>query len=206
MSGPNGRSTFIGPGFGTVQPPVPGSAGERPAVVSERGTLRHALPAVYTETDFTMVFLEALEGLLDPIAAVLDSLPAHFTPDYAPRPILDLLASWLGVEVDEGQELEARRESVRLGAELGRMRGTVAGLELALRLTFPGIPMRVEDAGCVRWSLDDSPVTAEPPRFIVYVDTPVPEERQAAIARCIEHQKPVETTYRLRVRSAGASQ
>lgn len=206
MSTGNGYPTFVGPGFGTLQ--APGATGWRdgPAVVSKRATLRRWLPHIYHETDFTMRFVGALEGVLDPIVAVLDALPAHFSPDYAPRPILDLLSSWLGVEVDEGQELEARRELVRVAAELGRRRGTVRGLELALRLRFPDIPMRVQDGGGVRWSLDGIPAPAEPARFVVYVDEAIPEERQAAIARCIELQKPVETTYRLRVKSAKSSQ
>lgn len=206
MSTDNGHPTFVGPGFGTLQARIADAAQDRPAVVSRRATLRRALPTVYHETDFTMRFVGALETLLDPIAAVLDALPAHFSPDYAPLPIIDLLSSWLGVEIDEAQELEARREMVRLAAKLGRERGTVSGLLLALQLSFPGIPMRVEDEGGVRWSLDGNPAPAGPARFVVYVDEPIPEERQAAIARCIERQKPVEATYRLRVRSAKRSQ
>jgi phage tail-like protein len=206
MSTGNGHPTFVGPGFGTLLAPSATASGERPAVVSKRGTLRRGLPGVYHESDFTMRFVGALESLLDPIAAVLDGLPAHFSPDYAPRPILDLLSSWLGIEVDEAQALDLHRESVRLAAELGQTRGTVRGLELALRLSFPDIPMRVQDEGRVRWSMDGIPAPAEPARFVVYVDTAIPEEQQAAIARCIERQKPVETTYRLRVKTPKASQ
>jgi phage tail-like protein len=203
MSESNGRSqtTFIGPGFGTLQAPTPAGSGASPGVVSTRATLRQGLPGVYYENDLSMRFVGAFESVLDPIGAVLDALPAHFSPDHAPRPILDLMSAWLGVEIDESQELEARRESVRMAAELGRRRGTVRGLELALRLSFPGIPMRVKDEGGVRWSLDANPAPAEPARFVVYVDTPIPDDRQAAIARCIERQKPIETTYRLRVKT-----
>jgi phage tail-like protein len=206
MSPDNGHPTFVGPGFGTLHPGVADGTPYSPAVVSRRGTLRHGLPGVYNDTDFTMRFIGALETVIDPIAAVLDALPAHFSPDHAPRPIIDLLSSWLGVEVDEEQELEARRDLVRHAAQLGRERGTVSGLELALRLSFPGIPMRVEDQGGVRWSLDGVPAPAGSASFVVYVDEPIPEERQAAIARCIERQKPVETTYRLRVKSVKGSQ
>jgi hypothetical protein len=35
----------------------------------------------------------------------------------------------------------------------------------------------------------------------VYCDKPVPETTQAAIARTIEHFKPVHSTYRLRVKA-----
>lgn len=205
MGESNGHATFTGRGFGTLQrPSANGASRLAPAVVSQRETLRSAMPAIYHETDFAMRFIGALEGVLDPITAVLDALPEHFSPDYAPRPVLDVLSAWLSVESDEAQALEARREAVRMSADLGRRRGTVAGLELALRLNFPDIPMRVQDEGGVRWSLDGRPAPAEPARFVVYVDASVPEERQAAIARCIERQKPVAATYRLRVKTAKA--
>ena len=201
MSDANGHRTFAGPGFGTLQAQRVTGARGTPPVVSRRATLRRAMPSIYHETDFAMRFVGALEGVLDPIAAVLDTLPEHFSPDYASRPMIDMLAAWLGVQNDEELELEARRETVRMAAGLGRWRGTVRGMELALRLTFPGIPMRVEDDGGVRWSLDGAPAKVDPARFVVYVDTPIPEERQAAVARCIEHHKPVQATYKLRIKA-----
>jgi phage tail-like protein len=202
MSDGNGQRTFLGPGFGTIQPAsANGRSAGPPRVVSQRATLRRGMPSIYHETDFAMRFVNALEGVLDPIAAMLDALPAHFSPDYAPRSMVDMLSAWLGVEIDEAEELDARREAVRMAAELGRRRGTVRGLELALRLTFPGIPMRVEDEGGVRWSMDGARANVEPARFVVYVDVPIPEERQVAIARCIDHHKPVQATYRLRIKA-----
>ena len=38
-------------------------------------------------------------------------------------PMLDMLAAWLSVETDEAQDLDARREAVRMSAELGQRRG-----------------------------------------------------------------------------------
>src|SRR4051794_33926999 len=132
------------------------SGGKRdtPEVASSRAYLRSGLPAVYREEDFGMRFVGALEGVLDPIVAILDGLEAHFDPDLAPRDILDLLSVWLGVDFDESQSLAARREKVRQAAELGRRRGTVGGLELALQLSFPGLPLRIEDAGGVVYTTD----------------------------------------------------
>ena len=193
--------TFSGTGFGTMMVRFSAGPKDTPAVASSRAYLRGGLPAVYQEGDFGMRFIGALEGLLDPIVAVLDALPAHFDPDHAPRDILALLASWLGVELDESQELKDQREMVRRAADLGRSRGTVRGLELALKLSFPEVPMRIEDQGGVRWSLDHRPVEAPPPSFVVYCDKPVAESVQASIARCIEQHKPVGTAYRLRVKA-----
>ena len=201
MSDDNGQRTFIGPGFGTLQAQGVAGARSAPPVVSRRAILRRGMPSIYHETDFAMRFVGALEGVLDPIAAVLDTLPEHFSPDYASRQMIDVLAAWLGVQNDEELGLEARRETVRMAASLGRWRGTVRGLELALRLTFPGIPMRVEDDGGVRWSLDGALAKVAPARFVVYVDTPIAEDRQVAVARCIEHHKPVQATYKLRIKA-----
>ncbi len=88
-----------------------------------------------------------------------------------------------------------------MAAELGRLRGTIGGMELALKLSFPEVPIRIEDQGGVRWSLDGAPAEVGPAQFAVYVDVSLPEERQLAIARCIERHKPVHTDYRLRVRA-----
>jgi phage tail-like protein len=199
----DGYRTFEGAGFGTLMVRLAAGPKDTPPVASSRAYLRNGLPAVYQEGDFGMRFLGGLETLLDPIVAVLDALPAHFDPDFAPRDVLDLMAAWLGVDLDESQELKHQREMVRRSAELGRRRGTVRGLELALELSFPGVPLRVEDQGGVKWTLDpvDKAKQAPPPSFVVYCDKPVAEGVQAAIARTIEHWKPVHTSYRLRVKA-----
>jgi phage tail-like protein len=193
--------TFTGAGFGTMMIRLSAGPKDTPPVASSRAYLRGGLPAVYQESDFGMRFIGGLESVLDPIVAVLDALPAHFDPDHAPRDILGLLAAWLGVDLDESQDIRHQREMVRRAADLGRKRGTVAGIELALELAFPDVPVRVEDQGGVRWSLDNHPVEAPPPSFVVYCDKPVGEDVQAAIARCIEQHKPVGTSYRLRVKA-----
>ena len=194
--------TFAGAGFGTLMVQLATGPKETPQVASSRAYLRGALPAVYQEGDFGMRFIGALETLLDPIVAVLDALPAHFSADHAPRDVLDLLSAWLGVDLDESQTPQQRREMVRQAAELGRRRGTKQGVELALALGFPRLPLRVEDPGGVRTAPPEGGMDAPPPSFIVYCDKPIPEETQAAVARCIEQYKPVHTTYRLRVKAA----
>ena len=129
--------TFAGAGFGTLMVQLATGPKETPKVASSRAYLRGGLPAVYQEGDFGMRFIGALETLLDPIVAVLDALPAHFSADHAPRDVLDLLSAWLGGDLDESQTPAQRREMVRKAAELGRRRGTGAGMELALSLAFP---------------------------------------------------------------------
>ena len=147
----NGRGTFSGAGFGTMMLQFSAGPKETPQVASSRAYLRNGLPSLYQDGDFGMRFVGALEELLDPIVAILDALPAHFDPNFAPPDVLSLLAAWLGVDLDETQNIKHQREMVRRSAELARRRGTVKGLELALKLHFPDVPMRVEDNGGVVW-------------------------------------------------------
>jgi phage tail-like protein len=178
--------------------------GHSPGVASEREYLRRSLPAVYQENDLGVRFVGALEPLLDPIVALLDSLPAHVDPDLAPEDVLALLARWLGLEVDEAWPVERKRELVRRGDELARRHGTRAGLELTLRIAFPDHPLRVEDTGQVTWSgkTDAKKPDRSGAGFVVYCDAPLDEHELGAVSRLIEQVKPVNVTYKLRVKAA----
>jgi phage tail-like protein len=200
----NGHKSFAGAGFGTLMlRNLEAAPLQTPPVASSRAYLRNGLPSLYQDGDFGMRFVGALEEMLDPIVAVLDALPAHFDPNHAPRDILGLLAAWLGVDLDEAQDIRHQREMVRRADELSRRRGTVGGLELSLKLHFPELPMRVHDNGGVTWA-GHQPEAHDGGNadFVVYCDQPVEERVQAAIARCIEQYKPVHATYRLRVKAA----
>lgn len=195
------EAQFAGPGFGTVTTRLPwmSVAAEVPPVVSGRAVLRDGLPAVYQDSDFAMRFVRALEEVLDPVGAVLDSLHHYVDPGLAPRAALKLMCAWLGVETNESQTTDELRELARHAAELGRTRGTVRGLQLHLRLTFPGLPLRVEGGGGVSWPGADEP--SAKPELVVYCDKPIPPDQQVAVARAIERERPVGAPYRLRVKS-----
>ena len=133
--------TFMGAGFGTLMVQLAAGTKETPTSASSRAYLRDGLPSLYAESDFGMRFVGALETLLDPIVAMLDALPEHFDPDYAPRDILNLLSAWLGRRPRRvAGRSRCQRDTIRRAAELGRRRGTKGGLELALSLAFPGRP------------------------------------------------------------------
>jgi phage tail-like protein len=200
----------------TSHTPAEGGHGA-PAVVSSNGFLRRGLPAIFQEGGLAMSFVGALETVLDPVVALLDSLDHHFDPDLAPPDLIELLAAWLGIELDESWPEERRRELVRRAGELHRRRGTRAGLELALRISFPDLPLRVEDAGGVSWSLEPSPRASaavgppaaavpppadEPPGFVVYCEASISEPTPALLARTIAQLKPADVGYRLRIRNA----
>jgi phage tail-like protein len=195
--------TFAGGGFGTIQIERATGGDPAPQPVSARRYLRDHLPALYADDDFGMRLVSAFETVLDPLVATLDHLPEHFEVAYAPRDVLELLSDWLALERDELRSGEERRRVVEHAPELMRLRGTRAGIELALELAFPDVRFRVEDAGAVRWSLDpDADSKDTPASFVVYCDTPLPPERLAAVARLIDQAKPAHVAYRLRVRAA----
>ena len=151
-----------------------------------------------------MRFVAAFEAVLDPVVAVLDTLPAHFDPELAPLDILDLATKWLGLEHNEAQPAAQLRNLVRRTAELGRLRGTHAGVELALKLNFPDLPLRIEDGGSVVWSTDGELPKPSPPSFVVYCDRPISQEEAAEVARVIEAIKPVHVGFRLRIKGTQA--
>jgi phage tail-like protein len=182
-----------------------------PPTVSVRRHLRNGVPDIYRRDaaslhddppPLAMRFLHALEEVLDPIVATLDSLPAHLDVDLAPEHALAGLATWLGVDEVESLPAASRREAVRQAGALGRRRGTRGGLELALRLFFPALSLRIEDHGSVVVStaVDAPPPAARAALFHVHCDQPLPPELQMAVARCIEQWKPVHAHYKLRMR------
>jgi phage tail-like protein len=149
-----------------------------PSVSSARAYLRDQLPGVFRDDpeDVGLGYLEALETVLDPIFAVLDSFPAYVDPWLAPPAVVDLLAAWLGEALDQSWSLERRRRLVAEALPLARRRGTRAGLEAALALAFPDLTMRVEDA---------------PGEVVVHSDTPLDETARHAVERLVDRLKPV---------------
>jgi phage tail-like protein len=178
-----------------------------PPVATLRRLYRNRLPGIYHQNgDFGLRFVSGLEGVLDPLVALLDSLPAHFDPDLAPQDLLEVLAGWLGVELDESWPDERRRELVRRAGRLSRLRGTREGLELALSVAFPDLPLRVEDQGRVAFAADPSELEAvDAPSFVVYCDRSLEEDMLANVARVIDRLKPVHVRYRLRVKAPAAT-
>ncbi len=195
-----GFITYTGEGFAVVRPTAETGAEPHPTPVTNRRYLRSGLPEIYQEQDFAMRFVAALEGVLDPIVALLDTLPAHFDPELAPLDVLDLMTKWLGLEHTEAQPAPQLRDLVRHAAQLGRLRGTRAGVEMALKLNFPDLPLRVEDGGGVVVATGGDLPAPAPPSFIVYCDKPIEKEEAAEVARVIEAVKPVHVGFRLRIK------
>lgn len=196
----SGFITYIGEGFAAVRPAPERGEDSSPTPATNRRYLRGSLPLIYQEHDFTMRFVAAFEGVLDPLVAVLDTLPAHFDPELAPLDILDLATKWLGLEHNEAQPAAQLRNLVLRTSELGRLRGTHAGVALALELNFPDLPLRIEDGGGVVWSINGELPEPGQPSFVVYCDEAISQEQAAEVARVIESVKPVHVGFRLRIK------
>jgi hypothetical protein len=174
---------------------------------------------MYRDPDsFAMSFVGGLEEVLDPIVAVLDNLHAHLDPRLAPPALLDAMASWLGLRIDETVGVDERRELVRRAIDLApefdeqpgeakrrgrkggviRQRGTKAGLELVLRLSFPDLDLTVHDDGAAAASADPCEQPPPSPRSFSVTwskDNPPDERRRRAIDRIVRDMKPAGVTY-----------
>ena len=182
--------------------PAPSANGDRraPATASGRAYLRAGLPALYHDGGLAARFVGALETVLDPVVAILDSLEHYVEADLAPPDLLGLLAAWLGLELDESWPEDRMREMIRRAGELHRRRGTRAGLELALAIGFPDLPLRIEDRGGVTWSTSPDGAGGTPEDaggFVVYCDAPMAEP--AVLAQAVQQLRPAHVPWRLRV-------
>ena len=86
------------------------------------------------------------------------------------------------------------RELVRHAAELTAPARHAAGLELALKIAFPDLPLRVEDSGerdLAARAAPSKPAGERRPASIVYCDQPIGEPEQAAVATYDGTVKPV---------------
>ncbi len=181
------------------------SLGKPPAIASRSALLRRALPEVHADDDLMQRLTQAFEEVLDPLFAALDGLAPTFDPALADWQILDVLAGWLGFEIDERLPLEVRRRFVSYLPQLAGQQGTRSGLELALKLHFPDLPVRVIDSGRVAFSLngEDLPPPSPGP-VVVYCDVPVEQAVAAELARVIESFRPAHVDYRLRIKAPTA--
>jgi phage tail-like protein len=100
--------------------------------------LEHYLPAIYREDPtsafFTERFLANFEGLYTGLEDRIASVSALFDSRTAPADALDWLACWFGIALDPLWPEARRRVFIRHADRLYRQRGTLRGVETALRL------------------------------------------------------------------------
>jgi phage tail-like protein len=111
------------------------------------------LPAMLQADDFCVRFTQGLDPVLASVLSTMDNIDAYLDPWLTPRDFLGWLAGWFGVELDATWAEEQRRGLVANALELGRWRGTVAGLSLLVQL-YTGEGVEIDDGGGVAASDD----------------------------------------------------
>lgn len=100
--------------------------------------LDHYMPVIYREEPGPASFLERwlanFEGFYTKIEDQIEHVSVLFDPQTAPPQTLEWLACWLGLALDPLWPEERRRFFIRHADQLYRMRGTVAGVQIAVRL------------------------------------------------------------------------
>jgi phage tail-like protein len=171
---------------------------EAPSVASAREYLRGGLPAIYRRDSdgFAMRMLESLERVLDPQIAILECLAAYFSPQLAPPGMVEAMSSWLGLPAAESYGQQTGRDLLEVAERLARLRGTRAGLQLALEKCFPKLRLEVEDHGAVL--IEGTADTLGPyPGFTVRVRGTLSPIQREQVRRAIEWQRPLQAPYAL---------
>jgi phage tail-like protein len=94
------------------------------------------LPLVYlnpgNRPEFLKRFVALFQGLFEDIEGEVNSLERYFDPFSAPAEALPWLATWLAVDLEQGEPEARQRNSIAGAFRRYQRRGTIEGLRLAL--------------------------------------------------------------------------
>ena len=174
------------------------------------------LPGIYQDADeenadFLQRFLLISQHLTSGIEENLGFIHELFDPRTTQMKWLPWLASWLAMPLLEGWDEEKRREIIQRTPELYRLRGTAAGLKLALRL-FADVKAEIHEGawpypGMVigKSSTIGKDTTLSPPVFLSQCFTVELPDKKSEISRenlrtvqaLVETEKPAHAHYAL---------
>src|SRR5947199_2460910 len=174
------------------------------------------LPGIYQDADeenadFLQRFLLITAHLTSGIEENLEFVHELFDPRITNEKWLPWLASWLAMPLLEGWDEDKRREIIQRTPELYRLRGTAAGLKLALRL-FADVKAEIHEGdwpypGMVigKSSTIGKDTTLSPPVFVSQCFTVELPDRKSEIQReklrtvqaLVETEKPAHAHYAL---------
>ena len=174
------------------------------------------LPGIYQDADeenadFLQRFLLVTAHLTSGIEENLEFVHELFDPRITNEKWLPWLASWLAMPLLEGWDEDKRREIIQRTPELYRLRGTAAGLKLALRL-FADVKAEIHEGewpypGLVigKSSTIGEDTILSPPVFISQCftvelpdkKTEISRERLRTVQALVETEKPAHAHYAL---------
>jgi phage tail-like protein len=185
--------------------------------------LDHYLPAIYREEPVPASFLERwlanFEGFYTHLEDQIEQLPRLLDPRTTPAEALDWLACWFGLVLDPLWQEERRRFFIQHAFRLYGMRGTVPGLEIALRLYIDAefgewffdpncwgrSKVRIIEHfltaggdGLVFGDTSASESSAFAHRFTVLIPHDVKPEDEEMLERLIHLEKPAHTAFELK--------
>jgi len=163
------------------------------------------LPAMYHDNDIAQRFTGALDVVLAPVLATLDSSDAYVDPRLAPLDFVEWLADWVGVELDASWPEERQRALVARAADLFAWRGTVRGVAEAVAI-YAGVVPEILETGATAWTGTPPPSGALPGspagQLVVRVRVPPGEAERIDLARLdrlVEAAKPAHIAHRVEV-------
>jgi phage tail-like protein len=143
---PAGRYLFFRlrmTGNGTATPVV-----RRARIDFPRVTSLDYLPAVYRENpkaeDFTSRFLSLFDASIAEVDSVITRYPALLDPTGVPAQLLPWLGGFFDIGFDPTWAADKRRHLLQAAPQHYRLRGTLAGLQLAIQTVF-GVTPSIEE-------------------------------------------------------------
>jgi phage tail-like protein len=163
------------------------------------------LPALYHDNDIAQRFTAALDVVLAPVLATLDSSDAYVDPRLAPIDFVSWLAEWVGVDLDGSWPEARQRALVARAADLFAWRGTVRGVAEAVAI-YAGVIPEVLETGATAWTGTAPPAGALPGspagQLVVRVRVPPGEAENIDLARLdrlVEAAKPTHIAHRVEI-------
>jgi phage tail-like protein len=179
-----------------------------------RSWLLNYLPAMYAGDEFLNRFLLIFEDTLVPIMQMVDNINYYFDPLMTSPELLEWLATWVNLVLDDSWSLEQRRQLIHSATELYSWRGTKRGLTQYIKL-YAGVEPEITEYvdGMVLGDetllgINTTIAGRERHSFTVtmrlngYSKNEL-EYKEAAIRRIIQAEKPAHTSYRLIILTNG---
>ena len=102
------------------------------------------LPSNFQENDFLSRYLMIFQHLQNDISIKIDNINELFRPMHCPSDFLQVLANWLGINVELLGTEEKRRLFLQYAIPLFKLRGTILGLKVYVYILTGIVPDIIE--------------------------------------------------------------